>query len=214
MIAFIYLCILLFIIIFTVYLIYLSLKRCPIKIRNFYLVTLLIIEIRYLSLLSLWLIQSQKVIYFIKGLTQLTFIGIPLLVLCAFYIFLRDENRRFDYNYTFMIILILAYLGINVFYKLYIKIDSVFGFVVSYKNILIPSLFYLIILSSLVVITLLFVDKLYSNSAGMKLLLLSLIITASEYVLFLGGIKIFPYPLIGEVSILVCSYKAVNTFKK
>lgn len=214
MIAFIYLCILLFIIIFTVYLIYLSLKRCPIKIRNFYLVTLLIIEIRYLSLLSLWLIQSQKVIYFIKGLTQLTFIGIPLLVLCALYIFLRDENRRFDYNYTFMIILILAYLGINVFYELYIKIDSVFGFVVSYKNILIPSLFYLIILSSLVVITLLFVDKLYSNSAGMKLLLLSLIITASEYVLFLGGIKIFPYPLIGEVSILVCSYKAVNTFKK
>lgn len=214
MIAFIYLCILLFIIIFTVYLIYLSLERCPVKIRNFYLVTLILVVIRYISLLSLWVIQSQKVIYFIKDLTQLTFIGIPLLVLSALYIFLRDENRSFDYNYTFMITLILVYLGMNVFYKLDIKIDSVYGFVVSYKDVLIPSLFYLIILSSLVVITLLFVDKPYSNNIGMKLLLLSLIITVSEYVVFLGGIKIFPYSLIGEVSILGCSYKAINTFKK
>lgn len=214
MIAFIYLCILLFIIIFTVYLIHLSLKRCPIKIRNFYLVALVIIGIRYISLLSLWLIQSQKIIYFIKGLTQLVFIGIPLLVLSALYIFLREENRSFDYNYTFMIMLILIYLGIRAFYRLDIKIDSIYGFLVSYKDSLIPSLFYLIILSSLVVITLLFVDKLYSNNIGMKLLLLSLIITVSEYVLFLGGIKIFPYPLIGELSILGCSYKAINTFKK
>lgn len=214
MIPFIYLCILLVIIIFTVYLICLNLKRCPIKIRKFYLVTLLIVVMRYLSLLSLWLIQSQKIIYLIKGLTQLNFVGIPLLVLSALYIFLRDEKRGFDYNYIFMIILILTYLGISVFYKLDIKIDNVFGFIINYKNILIPSLVYLIIISSLVVITLLFIDKPYSNNVGMKLLLFSLIITVSEYVLFLGKIKIFPYPLIGELSILVCSYKAINTFKK
>lgn len=214
MIPFIYLCILLFIIIFTVYLIYLSLERCPVKIRKFYLITLILVVIRYISLLSLWIIQSQKVIYFIKDLTQLAFIAIPLLVLAALYIFLRNEDRKFDYNYTFMIILILIYFGIRVFYKLDIKIDSIYGFVVSYKNILIPSLFYLIILSLLVVITLLFVDKPYSNNIGMKLLLFSLIITVSEYVLFLGGIKIFQYPLIGELSILGCSYKAINTFKK
>ena len=212
--AFIYLCILLFIIIFTVYLIYLTSKRCPIKIRNFYWVTLIIIGVRYLSLLSLWLIQSQKIIYFIKILTQLAFVGIPLMVLSALYIFLRDENRSFDYNYTFMIILILTYLGINIFYKLDIRVDSIFGFVVSYKEFLIPSLFYLITLSSLVVVTLLFVDKPYSNKVGMRLLLTALIITVIEYVVFLGGIKIFPYPLIGEMCILGCSYKAISTFKK
>lgn len=214
MVAFIYLCILLFIIIFSLYLISLNAKRCPIKIQKFYLVTLIILVVRYLSLLSLWLVESQKIIYFIKVLTQLTFIFIPLLALAAFYIFLRDENRSFDYNYTFMIILILAYCGISIFYKLDIKVDSVFGFVVRYKEILMPSLFYLIILSSLVVITLLFVDKPYSNFVGMRLLLFSLIITVVEFVVFLGGIKVFPYPLIGEICILGCSYKAITTFKK
>ena len=150
MIAFIYLCILLFIIIFSVYLIYLSSNKCPSKIRKFYLVSLLIIVVRYLSLLSLWLIQRQRIIYFIKVLTQLSLVGMPLLVLAAIYIFLRDENRSFNYNYTFMILLFLVYVVINIFYKLDIRVDSIFGFIVSYREILIPSLIYLILISSFV----------------------------------------------------------------
>ena len=213
MIAFIYLCILLFIIIFSIYLIYLSSNKCPSKIRKFYLVSLLIIVVRYLSLLSLWLIQRQRIIYFIKVLTQLSLVGMPLLVLAAIYIFLRDENRSFNYNYTFMIILFLVYVVINIFYKLDIRVDSIFGFIVSYREILIPSLIYLILISSFVVISLLFIDKPYSNTNGMKLLLVSLIITVIEFVIFLGGIRIFPYPLLGEICILGCSYKAITTFK-
>ena len=84
---------------------------------------------------------------------------------------------------------------------------------VSYKEILVPNLIYLIVISSFVVITLLFVDKPYSNISGMKLLLVSLIITFIEFIIFLGGIRIFPYPLIGEVCIIGCSYKAISTFK-
>ena len=64
--AFIYLCILLFIIIFSLYLIWLSSQKCPIKIQKFYLITLTIMLIRYLSLLSLWIVQYQKIIYIIK----------------------------------------------------------------------------------------------------------------------------------------------------
>lgn len=213
MVAFIYLCILLFMIIFSLYLIYLSSNKCPKKIRKFYLVSLSIIVVRYVSLLSLWLVQRQRIIYFIKIFTQLNFLANPLLILAAIYIFLRDEKRRFDYNYTFMIILFLGYCLINIFYKLDIRVDTVFGFMVSYKEILVPNLIYLIVISSFVVITLLFVDKPYSNTSGMKLLLVSLIITVIEFIIFLGGIRIFPYPLIGEVCIIGCSYKAISTFK-
>ena len=133
-------------------LIYLSYNKCPIKIRRFYLVSLSIIVVRYLSLLSLWLIQVQRIIYFIKVLTQLSLMAIPLLVLAAIYIFLRDENRSFDYNYAFMVILFLGYCVISIFYKLDIKVDSVLGFIVNYRELLIPSLIYLIIISSFVVI--------------------------------------------------------------
>ena len=212
--AFIYLCILLFIIIFSLYLICLSSQKFPIKIQKFYLITLTIMLIRYLSLLSLWIVQYQKIIYIIKTLTQLTFVGMPLLSLACFYIYLRDENRKFNYNYIFMVIIFLVYIFINIFYKMDIKLDSIFGFIVSYKNSLIPSLIYLIIMSCMVVSTLFLLDKPYNNSSGMVFLLISLIITISEFIIFLGGIKIFPYPVLGEISMILCSYKAILTFKK
>ena len=205
--AFIYLCILLFIIIFSLYLIWLSSQKCPIKIQKFYLITLTIMLIRYLSLLSLWIVKYQKIIYIIKTLTQLTFVGMPLLSLAFFYIYLRDENRKFDYNYIFMVIIFLVYIFINIFYKMDIKLDSIFGFIVSYKNSL-------ILMSCMVVATLFLLDKPYNNSIGMVFLLISLIITISEFIIFLGGIKIFPYPVLGEISMLLCSYKAILTFKK
>ena len=198
--AFIYLCILLFIIIFSLYLIWLSSQKCPIKIQKFYLITLTIMLIRYLSLLSLWIVQYQKIIYIIKTLTQLTFVGMPLLSLTCYYIF--------------MVIIFLVYIFINIFYKMDIKLDSIFGFIVSYKNSLIPSLIYLIIMSCMVVATLFLLDKPYNNSSGMVFLLISLIITISEFIIFLGGIKIFPYPVLGEISMILCSYKAILTFKK
>lgn len=213
MVAFIYLCILLFMIIFSLYLIYLNSSKCPVKIRKFYLISLLIIVVRYLSLLSLWLIQRQRIIYSIKVLTQLNFIATPLLILAAIYIFLRDEKRKFDYNYIVMIILFFGYFILNTFYKLDIKVDTVFGFIVNYKEVLIPNLIYLIVISLFVIITLLFVDKPYSNIGGMRLLLISLIITVVEFIIFLGGFRIFPYPLVGETCIIVCSYKAISTFK-
>lgn len=213
MVAFIYLCILLFMIIFSLYLIYLNSSKCPVKIRKFYLISLLIIVVRYLSLLSLWLIQRQRIIYSIKVLTQLNFIATPLLILAAIYIFLRDEKRKFDYNYIVMIILFFGYFILNTFYKLDIKVDTVFGFIVNYKEVLIPNLMYLIVISLFVIITLLFVDKPYSNIGGMRLLLISLIITVVEFIIFLGGFRIFPYPLVGETCIIVCSYKAISTFK-
>ncbi|WP_196000047.1 hypothetical protein [Clostridium sp. 1001271B_151109_B4] len=165
-------------------------------------------------MLSLWIVQHQRIIYIIKALTQLTFIGMPLLALASFYIFLRDQNRKFDYNYSFMIILFLAYIVINLFYKLDIRVDNTFGFVVSYKEMLVPSLIYLIIMSSMTVVTLLFLDKPYSNKGGMILLLISLAITVVEFILFLGGIKLFPYPVLGEFAMIGCSYKAIATFKK
>ena len=214
MIAFIYLCILLFIIIFSLYLISINSKKCPVKIQRFYFITLSIIVIRYLSLLSLWIVQHQRIIYIIKELTQLTFVGMPLLALASFYIFLRDENRIFDYNYSFKIILFFTYIVINLFYKLDIRVDNTFGFIVSYKDMLIPSLIYLIIMSSMVVVTLLFLDKPYSNKSGMVFLLISLAITVVEFILFLGGIKLFPYPVLGEFAMIGCSYKAISTFKK
>lgn len=104
-------------------------------------------------------------------------------------------------------------MALIVFYEIDIKIDTTFGFVLNMKETLIPTLVYLIIIAGLTVVTLLFIDKPYSNKFGMRMLLISLIIGIVEYVFFIGGVKIFPYPIIGEVFILFSTFKAIETFK-
>ncbi|WP_343009384.1 hypothetical protein [Clostridium celatum] len=213
MIAFTYLCILLFIIIFIFYLMYLNNKKSPKKIKLVYSIALLTLLLRYISLVVLWIVEKQSIIYSMKSLTQTNYIAIPLLALIALYIFLRMEDKSFDYNYVFTIILIISYVIIIKIYKLDIKIDSVFGFIVRFKEILVPSLIYLIILASIMIITLLLGDKPYSNKKGMRLLMISLIVLIGEFIMFVSNMMIFPYNIVGEVFMLICSYNAINTFK-
>lgn len=213
MLPVVYLCTLLFIIIFTLNLIISSNRRCPSKIKKFYFITLILLEVKYLILLLLQIVENSALIYKIKGLALIDFISIPLLALVALYIFLRDENRTFDYNFIFMGLLFVGYILVIYLYKVSISIDSVFGFVVSFKEYLTPSLIYLIILGSIAVITLLLIDKPYSIKFGMKILMLVLMMILGENILFFGGIKVFPYPLFGHILLLGCSYKAINTFR-
>jgi hypothetical protein len=200
-------------IIFVLYLFNISVKKCPNKIKRFYAITLILLEIRYLTLLLFQIVESSALIYKIKAFALLDFLAIPLMALVALYIFLRDENRTFDYNFVFMVLLFIAYLILIYLYKINITIDIVFGFVVGFKQYLTPSLIYLIIIGSISVITLLLIDKPYSIKAGMRMLLLSLMIILVENILFFGGIKMFPYPLFGHIILLGCSFKAISTFK-
>lgn len=213
MLPFVYLCTLIFIIIFVLSLVKTCNKRCPNKIKRFYIIVLFLLEIRYFTLLLFELAESNALIYRIKALALLDFVSIPLLALVALYIFLRDENRTFDYNFIFMGLMLITYSILIYLYKINITIDSVFGFVVSFKQYLTPSLIYLIVLGSITVATLLLIDKPYSIKFGMRILMLALIIILGENILFFGGIKLFPYPLFGHILLLGCSYKAISTFR-
>lgn len=120
---------------------------------------------------------------------------------------------KFDINYVFLGTLVLAYIGLMMFYEIDINININFGFILNIKEMLIPTLLYLIIIAGLTVFTLLFIDKPYSNTMGMRILLVSLIVVILEYVCFIGGAKLFPYPIIGEVFILFSTFYAIGTFR-
>ena len=140
-------------------------------------------------------------------------IAIPLLAMGALYIFLRNESIRFDYHFIFMISMIGVYCLLISFYRLKSHIDAEFGYVVIFKDTIIPSLIYLIVMAMVTVISLINIDKPYSNTLGMKLLTFSTVVFVIEYILFLGGIKIFPYPFIGEISVLIVVLQSIDTFK-
>lgn len=213
MLDFAYLCLTLFIIIFILYLFLISIKKCPKKIKAFFSITFFLLFIRYIAILVSNLIDEQSIVYLLKQFVLINYCAIPLLTLGISYIFLRVEDKSFDYNFIFMGILIAMYVGLVFIYKVNISIDNVFGFVITFKNSLTPNLIYLIIMASLSVVSLLSMDKPYSNKWGMRFLTIALMVSILEFVIFLGGIKILPYPFIGEILILLVNYKALKTFK-
>lgn len=210
--AFYYLCLLLFIITIIFYLIMKARKRCPVKVRKYYIITLTILLLRNITLLLLSLIEKQEIMYFLKPMSMMDIITIPLLSMGALYIFLRNERMRFDYNFILMISMIGIYCFFISFYRLKSYIDAEFGYVVIFKDTMIPSLIYLIVMAMVTVISLINIDKPYSNTLGMKLLTFSTVVFVIEYILFLGGIKIFPYPFIGEISLLIVVLQSIDTF--
>lgn len=213
MLSFFYLLTLIFIIIFILYLTIMNRKRCPKKVKSFFYIAFIFLLIRYISILIGNLIDSQGIVYLLRHLTLLNYCVIPLLALVSTYIFLRSEDTSFNYNFIFMLILIILYIGEIYLYKVSISINNTFGFIVNFKNSLTPNLIYLIIMASLAVVCLLCVDKPFCNKWGMRLLTISLMVTITEFILFLGGIKIFPYPFLGEILILLMSFKTIKTFK-
>ena len=210
--AFYYLCLVLFIITIIFYLIMKARKRCPVKVRKYYIITLTILLLRNITLLLLSLIEKQEIMYFLKPMSMMDIITIPLLSMGALYIFLRNERMRFDYNFILMISMIGIYCFLISFYRLKSYIDAEFGYVVIFKDTMIPSLIYLIVMAMVTVISLINIDKPYSNTLGMKLLTFSSVVFVIEYILFLGGIKIFPYPFIGEISLLIVVLQSIDTF--
>lgn len=213
MLDFVYLCLTLFIIIFILYLFTISIRKCPKKIKIFFSITLLLLITRYTTILICNLIDKQSIVYLLRQFVLINYCAIPLLALGVSYIFLREEDKSFDYNFIFMGILVAMYIALILIYKVNISIDNVFGFVITFKKSLTPNLIYLILTASLAVLSLLSMEKPYSNKWGMRFLTIALMVSILEFVTFLGGVKILPYPFIGEILILLNSYKALKTFK-
>ncbi|MEG0297022.1 MAG: hypothetical protein RR486_07060 [Clostridium sp.] len=214
MIGFTYVCLLMVFIAFIIYLIRNNLKFSPKKIKSFFTIALVALGIRFLAMGVCILIEQQAITYAIKPMIFLNFFSIPLLALGCFYIFLRDDKRKFDYNFIFLGILIVAFIALIKFIPLGIHIKQYFGFIVTMEEPLIPSILYMVILASLCVITLYYLDKPFCNKVGMRMLLISVAIAIAELFIFLGGVRIYPYPLLGEAFLLISTLMAIGTFDK
>ena len=144
MLNFAYLLTLIFIITFILYLIMINRNKCPKKVKIFFNITFVLLVIRYITVLLGTLIESQSIIYILRTMVLLNYSLIPLVALGTAYIFLRNEDTKFDYNFIFMLILLLLYVGELYLYKVNISINNSFGFIINFKDSLTPNLIYLI----------------------------------------------------------------------
>lgn len=213
MLEFSYLCFLLFLFIFSLYLWRGNNVLAPKKIKLFINILIIPFILRIGVLIILTFIERQDIVYYLKYLNYIYLFSIPLSIIVSLYIFLRDEKLKFNYCYIFVFILLGVYITVVKMFDFNLEISTMYGYIISLENGMIVNLIYLILLSTSFIASLLNVDKNYNNKFGMKFLLIVIIIYIVEYLLFLGGIKLYPYPIFGEGLILMVLLTSINTFK-
>ena len=61
---------------------------------------------------------------------------------------------------------------------------------------------------------LILLDKPYANKTGIWFIIVSIVVVMMEEVIILGGIKVFPYSVIGELIFLIIINFVFNGFKR
>ncbi|MBS6599472.1 MAG: hypothetical protein ACLRRH_03800 [Clostridium sp.] len=95
-----------------------------------------------------------------------------------------------------------------------IMFNSNYGYIIKLNNEIILFVLYLIIIGIMFLFSVYYLDKPNSNKKGMTLLIIAFSIVLIENTVYIGGVKIFPYPIIGDGIFLGIVNLAVNTFKK
>lgn len=188
-------------------------RYSPIKIKIYMYVVISLLLLRYIALFFLCIIRNGIYIYSLKGLLYLNYLAIPLIVIALSYVYLRWSKLSFKINYIIASVLSLLYI-IEMYFtdgKVHFNVD--YGYIITLKNETLVFLFYFITLGMLLIFCIYFSDKPNCNRFGMFSLIIALAIVIIENVLFLGGIKIFPYPIIGDAFFLILMNLGLNTFR-
>jgi hypothetical protein len=213
LIEFSYLCFLLFTLTFLVLLVRKNSELSPKKIKMFLNIVLVPLIVRYIALIISFIVEEQRIVYFLKYLYNLNYLSIPLIVVVIVYIYLRNEKIKFNYLYIILVAFVTLYLIIIKTYKHNILIDIKFGFTITLENSSLVTLTYLVIIASILVFSLINLDKPFSNKVGMRCILGTLALYLIEFILCLSGLYIYPISIVGEIIICLNLLKAINTFK-
>jgi hypothetical protein len=139
--------------------------------------------------------------------------SIPLMVLAITYIYLRSEKLNFGGNYIIAIIICVIYMIIIHISKVTVQVSYLYGFILEINKETILFLFSLVLLGGLLVLNVILLDRPFVNKMGIWLVIIAISIVMIEDIIILGGIKIFPYSVIGDMIFLAIMNLVLKGFK-
>lgn len=160
------------------------------------------------------MLESSKYIYYLKAIIYLDNIAVPLIVLAVTYVYSRSEKLKFTGSYFILAAVTMVYVMIIYMSKVMVNVSSIYGFIMSIDNELILSMFSLILLGIMLIISVLLLDKKYVNKIGIWFIIVAVMAVMIEKVIILGGIRLFPYSVIGELIFIIIINFVLNGFKK
>lgn len=141
-------------------------------------------------------------------------IAVPLIVVAVTYVYSRAEDIRFTGSYFVLVAVSAVYILIMNVSKVMVNVSSTYGFIMSLDNEIMLSMFSLILMGIMLVINVLLLDKKYINKSGIWFIIIAIMAVMIEKVIILGGIRIFPYSVMGELIFLIIINFVLNGFKK
>ena len=191
-----------------------NIQVSPKKIKIYVTMVITLFLLRHITLFVLCIIKNSTVIYKLKSIIFLNHIAVPLMILAITYVYLRSEKLKFSINYIVAAIIIITYSFIIYISQGTVKINTLYGFKLNIDKEIIMFLFSLILLAILFMFNVFILDKPFINKKGVYLIILSISIVMIEDIIVLGGIRFFPYPVVGDFIFLIIMNLVLNGFKK
>ena len=138
----------------------------------------------------------------------------PLIVLAITYVYLRSETLKFTGSYIILSAIVLIYFLIIEVSKITIEVSQSYGFIVKINNETEMFLLSLILMGIMLILNVILLDKPFVNRRGIWFIIISIVVVMLEEVIILGGIKVFPYSVIGELIFLIIINVVLNGFKR
>ncbi|WP_297425892.1 hypothetical protein [Clostridium sp.] len=204
---------LLLIIFFAISIIKKNLEVSPKKIKIYLTLVITLFLLRHIALFLLCILKNSTVIYYLKPMIFLNHLAIPLIVLAITFVYLRSEKLNFGGSYIIAAIACAVYAYIIQNCKITVEVSYLYGFILEIDKETILFLFSLILLGALLILNVLLLDKPFVNKKGIWFIISAILIVMIEDIIILGGIKLFPYSVIGEMLFLIILDFVLNGFK-
>ncbi|OOM76653.1 hypothetical protein CLPUN_25930 [Clostridium puniceum] len=194
---------LLLIIFLSIFIMKKNLEVSPRKIKIYLTIVITLFLLRHIALFLLCILENSTIIYYLKSIIFLNHLSIPLIVLVITYVFLRAERLKFIWSYIIAIFICTIYIVIMYTSKVTVQVSYLYGFILEIDKQTVLFLFSLILLAVLLIINVILLDKPFVNKAGIWFIIIAILIVIIEDIIILGGIKIFPYSVIGDTIFLM-----------
>lgn len=204
---------LLLIIFLSIFIIKKNLEVSPKKIKIYLTLVITLFLLRHIALFLLCILKSSTIIYYLKPIIFLDHLSIPLIVLAVTYVYLRAEKLSFGGSYIIAAIVCAIYAIIMQTSKVTVQVSYLYGFILEINKGTILFLFSLILLGILLVLNVILLDKPFANKKGIWFIIIAISIVMIEDIIALGGVKIFPYSVIGDMLFLIIINLVLSGFK-
>lgn len=185
----------------------------PKKIKIYLTVVITLFLLRHIALFLLCILENSTIIYYLKPIIFLDHISIPLMILAITYVYLRSESLKFSGSYIIGLTAVLIYAFIMKTSKVTVQVSYLYGFILAIDKETILFLFSLILLGTLLILNIILLDKPFANKKGIWFIIISILIVMTEEIIMLGGIRVFPYSVIGDLIFLALMNWVLSGFK-